>query len=142
MVLLSLTATLQCIYPCIYAVFCLANVPGHRNEGQKQEPDYPAQSLAEIMFLQLRKFALIQPRQVMETRLSRPPSLLALSVSQLLSCFYPSCLLTAPPAPRRHRVSASCALAPQPLLSKNGTSLDPGLSLPKHFPDIYLHSVV
>lgn len=70
-------------------LFCLASIPEHKNEGQKQEPDSPAQSLAEIIFLQLRKFTLTQPRQVMETRWSRPPSLLALSVSQLLSCFYP-----------------------------------------------------
>lgn len=89
----------QCIYTCIYAVFCLTNFSGHTNEEQKQGPDYSAQSLAKIMFLQLRKFTCIQPRQVMENRLSSPPTLL--SVLQLLSCFYPSSFLTTPLSPRR-----------------------------------------
>lgn len=77
-------------------LFCLASIPGHKNEGQKQEPDSPAQSLAEIIFLQLRKFTLTQPRQVSESRSSRPPSLLALPVSQLLSCLYPPASLLLP----------------------------------------------
>lgn len=116
-------------YTAVYLPMHLCSIlshqhPRHTNEGQKQEPDYPAQSLAEIMFLQLRKFTLIQTRQVMETRLSRAPSPLVLSVWQLLSCFYPSCFLTASTAPRRCLVSASCVLAPQPPHSSNGTSLD------------------
>lgn len=59
---LSLIFTLQCISSCIYAVFCLTSILGLTNQGQKQEPDHPPQSFAEIMFLHLRNFTSSQAR--------------------------------------------------------------------------------